>query len=153
MLAGNHEDRIHRYLNDRPELAGTYSLESLGFAEFGWRAVPFLIHVRLDGIHYVHFVANSMGNAVSSKHLGANILTRTMASVVVGHSHRFSLHMEHGARKFGLSAGCYFEHEEGYAPPTANEDWWRGLVVLHDVKDGYGRIEQIPLEEVKRRYA
>lgn len=152
MLLGNHEDRISRYTNDRPELAGTYSDASLGFEEFGWLTVPFLQELLLAGIRFVHYMPNDAGHAVTSKYLGANILAKRMESVVVGHSHRFSYHLEHAAKRFGLSVGWFSDHPELYATPFSNENWWSGLVSIRDARGGYGTIDQHPMEELRRRY-
>lgn len=155
MCLGNHDDRIARYTNDRPELAGTYTAESLGFEEHGWQVAQFLYELEIDGVVYVHHASTATGRAVSGKYLGANVLGRYLRSVVVGHSHRLSYQEQRESRTFGLSAGCFFEHDEDYATPFQSRDWWRGVVVLKGVVDGYpgGGVEFIPLDQIQRRYS
>ena len=81
---GNHEHRLDRYVDDNPELVGTLGTDKLPFAEYGWEVHPFLKPVEINGIFFVHYLANPMngrpysGNAMS-------ILKTIGRSFVVGH--------------------------------------------------------------------
>jgi hypothetical protein len=62
--------------------------------------------------------------------------------------------------RFGLVAGCYFEHEEDYLSEDAPQDWWRGVTLLTDVEtaptsDRYGQSNPffIPMDFIKRNFA
>ena len=150
---GNHENRLWQYVVDRPELYGTISWEDLGFGDHGWEVSPFLSPLYIQGVRFQHYWQEG-GRVTASKHLAANLLDKARCSIVVGHSHRLDHRQLPMSRHFGLSAGCFFEHSEEYAT-TDNERWWRGLVLLKGVRDGYHELglEQIPMDEVRRRYA
>ena len=81
---GNHENRLDRYVDDNPELIGTLGTEMLPFEKYGWEVYDFLKPVEINGIFFVHYLANPMngkpygGNAM-------NILKTVGKSFVVGH--------------------------------------------------------------------
>lgn len=81
---GNHENRLDRYVDDNPELIGTLGTEMLPFEKYGWEVYDFLKPVEVNGIFFVHYLANPMngkpygGNAM-------NILKTVGKSFVVGH--------------------------------------------------------------------
>ena len=51
----------------------------------------------------------------------------------------------------GIVAGCYFSHFMAWAG-TANSMYWRGIVVLRDVVNGYGQVEKVSMEAIQKRY-
>ena len=55
---GNHEHRLSRYVDDNPELIGTLGVDKLPFEKYGWEVHPFLKPVEIDGIYFVHYLAN-----------------------------------------------------------------------------------------------
>jgi hypothetical protein len=57
-LMGNHEYRIDRATEVDPMLHGTISVRDLKFAEFGFRVIPFLEVLELDGIAFSHYFRN-----------------------------------------------------------------------------------------------
>ena len=50
-----------------------------------------------------------------------------------------------------LGSGCYFEDDPDYAGIDAIS-WWRGLVMLHDVKEGCFNPEFIGMDKIKSIY-
>lgn len=81
---GNHEDRIDRYVNDKPELQGYMGTEFLAFSKLGWEVYPFLTPAEICGINFIHYVPNPM----NGKPMGGVVLTRLKnvgESFVMGH--------------------------------------------------------------------
>jgi hypothetical protein len=56
---------------------------------------------------------------------------------------------------WGISAGCFLDPDqhEDYAGQN-NKDWWKGILVIKDVKDGEirGGIHIIPIDRLKDKY-
>jgi hypothetical protein len=48
-------------------------------------------------------------------------------------------------------AGCYFGHHQDYAG-NDNNRWWRGVLVLRNVKDGDFDLEQVSYEALEQKY-
>jgi hypothetical protein len=55
---GNHEDRFDRVANDMPEFHGLTGVKTLNLESYGWEVHDFLKPVEIDGIFFVHFLAN-----------------------------------------------------------------------------------------------
>lgn len=152
LTLGNHEERILRAIEVQPELEGMLGYHDLPYED--WEVKGFLERVFIDGVCYTHYLANPMtgkpfvGNA-------ANQLHKVGHSFVVGHkqtldvSTRFILN---GVQQWGLIAGSCYTHEEIYKGPQGN-DHWRGILVLHDVKNGSFDPMFVSLKYLKERYS
>lgn len=153
---GNHEHRIMRATNDLSELDGLIHTDDLEFAAYGFNVLPFLQPLWLNGVGFCHYFASgAMGRPVSGVNLGRSLILKTLESVVVGHNHMldfYTLTTAAGRRMCALSAGCYFEHDEDYAG-QANAMFWRGLVMLDDVRDGHFDVRTFTLQALRREYA
>lgn len=154
-LEGNHEYRAVRYMNDNPTMQGCLDIPGL-FRSYGWKAHKFKDWVNLDSIGYCHYMQTpASGNAVSGVNLARSLLLAGHRSVVVGHNHRLDTAQDadvYGNPIMTLSCGCYTDQFEEYAGTQGNSKWWRGLVVLRDVKNGGYSKEEITLESLKRKY-
>lgn len=160
-LGGNHfERRVNRVVELSPMLEGTISVADGRHEEFGWYYVPFLTPVVMDGITYVHYwQGNGTSQPMGMGKYPAQVLLREKhCSTVVGHNHmkdKAELVDGLGRRLIGISAGCFFDPDqwENYANQS-NRAWWKGLIVLRDVRDGYphGGYEEVPIEVLQRRY-
>jgi hypothetical protein len=159
-LGGNHfEGRINKYVQEKPELLGFISHEHARYSDFAITYVPFLVPIGLDGIQYVHYWQSRNGKPIGAGKSPASVLLREKhCSTIVGHSHVLDRAIQtsgSGSRLFALSSGCFLDpdEEEHYAGQT-NRDWWRGLVVLHDVRDGFphGGEEYITVEQLLKDY-
>jgi hypothetical protein len=155
LVLGNHENRINRTINDDPKLAGFMSVSDLKYEEFGWELYPFKEAANVHGVHFAHYFASGvMGRAVSGANIGRSLILKTLESCVQGHSHilnHATLTTASGRRMHGLSCGCFFEHEEGYAS-TGNAMFWRGLCFLNNAKDGDYELETITIKRLRRMY-
>ena len=153
LTLGNHEDRIDRFVDANAELEGFLSMDSLGFKEFGWTVHDFKKVLMIDGIAFSHYFyqpnsGRPHGGTAASK------LKNIGISFVMGHQQGFDFacrELATGIKQFGLVAGSFYEHEEGYRGPQANGHW-HGMVMLHEVKNGSANICQVSLELLKQRY-
>lgn len=100
-VAGNHEDRLTRYLRDKaPELFGVVSIPNvLRLRARGWHYVPYKDHTKVGKLHLTHDVENA-GRYSTFKALDAY-----QHSIVTGHAHRLQYIVEGNAvGEFKLSA-------------------------------------------------
>lgn len=152
---GNHEFRVHRYMNDNPELQGVLNGPYEVMEEYGWTVIPFNEWLHLDGVGYTHFMQSpGTGRAISGVNIARSLLLKGHRSVVVGHNH--ILDTAHDNDAYGnpirtLSCGCFFDHVEDYAGQGQGK-WWRGLIVLRDVIGGDYRLEERPLSLLHTKY-
>lgn len=152
---GNHEQRIERHVNANPELHGFLSYDSLKYREMGWEVYDYLQPVMINGVTYVHFMANPMtGKPYGGTAL--NILKNVGESFCMGHKQCLDIATRFlpssGKQQWAIVAGAYYEHEEGYKGYQGNHHW-RGVVVQHNVKDGSFNPMFVSLEYLKERYA
>lgn len=150
---GNHENRLDRYVEDNPELIGTLGVDKLPFEKYGWEVHPFLKPVEVEGIFFVHFLANPMngkpygGNAM-------NILKTVGRSFVVGHKQCLDIAIRptiDGKQQIGIVNGACYNFDEGYKGYQGNHHF-RGLTVLHEVSDGMGVPMFVSLDYMKEKY-
>lgn len=151
---GNHEARFDRLANDNPELEGFVGTDTLPLKEMGWTVHDFLKPVEVDGIHYVHYLVNPM----NGKPRGGNALNQLKsvgASFVVGHKQVLDMaildNQLAGGFKLGIINGACYEHDEGYKGYQGN-DHFRGLIMLHEVANGFGLPMPVSLKYLKARY-
>ena len=149
---GNHEERILRAVESQPELEGVIGLEDLEYEAFGWKTYPFLETNVIGGVVFSHyFVSGAMGRPVAS---AARLITTKHQSCIAGHQQ--GRQVAYGFRADGkqitsIIAGSCYEHNESYMGPQGNRHW-RGLVCLHQVKDGEFDEMFVSLPYLKERY-
>tara|TARA_R110000822_G_scaffold275773_1_gene397904 strand:+ start:30601 stop:31371 length:771 start_codon:yes stop_codon:yes gene_type:complete len=151
LTLGNHEERIARTVNCQPELDGLIGYHQLPYQD--WEVIDFLKPVIIDGVLYVHYLANPMtGKPYSGTAL--NQLIKVGQSYVVGHKQtldvatRFTLDSR---QQWGIIAGACYLHDEDYKGYQGNHHW-RGIVMLHDVIDGSFNPMFVDLKYLKERY-
>lgn len=150
---GNHEERLDRYVNEHPELQGTLGTDKLPFAEYGWEVHPFLKPVEIEGIFFVHYLANPM----SGKPYGGsamNILKTVGRSFVVGHKQCLDVAIRptiDGKQQLGIVNGACYDHFESYKGFVGNNHF-RGLTVLHECSDGFAVPMFVSLDYMKEKY-
>jgi len=154
LTLGNHEERIMRHVNANPELAGFMSYDNLRYAEFGWEVIDFLVPYNIHGVNYVHYMANPMtGRPYGGQVL--NILKQVGESFVMGHKQCLDVATRFlpasGRQQWGIIAGACYAHDEDYKGPQGNKHW-RGVVMLHNVKDGNFNIMTTNLTYLESRY-
>lgn len=149
-IMGNHEKRIGTAINTNPKLDGLLSYDLL---DIPGTCHKFLKIVTLEGVAYSHYFANPMtgkpvGGAIQSmlKNLGF--------SFIQGHKQCFNYDrrdLTNGLVQHGMIAGAFHIHNEHYKGEQGSNHW-RGLVHLHDVKDGDYDHETISMNRLLKTY-
>lgn len=156
-LLGNHEQRIERAINEQRELDGTIGYTDFEFEKYGWDLIPYLKPIFIEGIAFAHyFPTGVMGRPVSGETPALKLLRTQFSSCVMGHVHTRDFAERtgsNGRRLGGLVVGCYLDPDqyESYAG-EANKIWWKGLVMLNNVKDGGFDPEFIGIEILQEKY-
>ena len=152
LTLGNHEQRINRAINDDPKLEGLLSVDDLGYKDYGWKVIPFLDVIVVDGIAYSHyFVSGAMGRPIST---ASACLSKKHQSCIQGHQQGLQIataHRADGTRLTSVIAGSCYEHEESYMSSQGNNHW-RGFLMLHDIKDGEFDLMTVSLDYIRKRY-
>jgi hypothetical protein len=156
---GNHEYRIRRYENDHPALAGSLFNPVDYMADLGWDAYPFLAVAKQSGISFSHFFPRTSKGTTSaaSQRNGASSATAmvkaNMTSCIAGHKQGLDtyIHNLQDHRVRGIIAGSFYEHNEGYHSPQGNS-YWRGVLMLNNVKNGDYDLTEVSIDYLRRRY-
>jgi hypothetical protein len=150
---GNHEDRFNRLANDMPELDGFVGTDTLPLKDMGWEVYPFLKPVEIEGIYFVHYLANPMtGKPYAGSAL--NQLKTVGKSFVVGHKQTLDFAVRptiDGKMQIGIVNGACYPFDEGYKGYQGNNHF-RGITMLHEVKDGFGLPMLVSLEYLRGKY-
>lgn len=129
--------RINRHVEANPELSGFLSIDNLRYQEFGWEVYDYLEPVEIGGVTFIHY----WPNAFTGKPLGgsaASILKTVGTSIVQGHKQMLDVAtrtLHNGTQQWSIIAGASYDFDEEYKGFTGNKHW-RGIVVLHNVKNG-----------------
>jgi hypothetical protein len=152
MLYGNHENRIDRAIHNDPKLDGLISLEDLHYEKMGWQTVPFLQPIIIEGVAFSHyFPSGVMGRATTSARA---ILNKHHMSCIAGHQQGRDIayaKRADGAEMTAMIVGSGYEHDESYLNAQTNVHW-RGVVVLHEVKNGSFDEMLVSLKYLRKRY-
>jgi len=151
LLLGNHEHRITRAVDDDAKLEGVIGIDDLNYAAHGFTVHDFLAPVTIDGLVYSHYFYNHN----NGRSLSGNIENRLKTvghSFVQGHQQgiAWGQRMVLGRPQMGLVAGSFYQHSETYRGLQADE--WRGVVIIHNVKDGFGDVELVSMDRLCRMY-
>jgi hypothetical protein len=153
---GNHCNRLNRVIEEDPKLEGTIGLKDLRLEEFGWKVHPFLAPVYIEGILCQHYLTSgNMGRAIAGDNAAKTILAKYHTSAIVGHSHNLNTATaaRHGKQMWAGSIGCFFTEKEHYVDESVQSNWWRGLVLLENIKDGcVGSVRLMGMEDIERKY-
>jgi hypothetical protein len=157
LLRGNHEERLERYVNDHPELLGSVGYGSFADVRLGWQPVPFLQPVEIGGVAFCHYFPRSSDGNIAQTKRGAPSaraqLLREMQSCVSGHRQGLDLAIHTNGKRLirSIIAGSFYQHHEGYLSPQGNHHW-RGILMLHEVRDGNFNLLEVSLDYLRRRY-
>jgi len=153
LLRGNHEYRIIRAAEENAELDGLLSYELFNDKELGWEVHDFLEVVEIGGVAFSHYFYNPMTGAPWGG-MASTMLKNIGFSFVMGHrqgKEAYERHLSDGTVQRALIVGSFYQHDEDYKGPQANHHW-RGVVMLHEVKDGNYDLMEVSLNYLKRRY-
>lgn len=156
VVLGNHDEaRITRAANADP--ASNYDVHDLAWFELGWEVVRFLKPIDIDGVLYCHYycigpngrVANSKNGAPSARAQAQRI----MQSSVAGHRQGLDTAILHTPTKTirSVIAGSFYLHEEEYLTPMG-ENYWRGVIMLNDVRNGEFGLMDVDLRFLEARF-
>jgi hypothetical protein len=150
---GNHEYRIERAIDANPgHLEGLMGYDALRLEEFGWTVHPFLKTKVIGGVVFAHYVTSGvMGKPITT---AAALLSKGHMSTVVGHQQ--GKQIAYGKRADGRSitgviVGSCYEHNEAFMGPQGNKHW-RGMLMMHQVKQGQFDEMPVSLSYLKLRY-
>lgn len=152
-LIGNHEARISRATEEDAQIDGVLSLDDFNAERHGWKVHPFLSVLELDGISYSHYFYNpNTGRPYSGENLQLRLKTLGR-SFTMGHQQGMNrAHRQVGKiRHHALINGSCYLHDERYLGPQGN-DYWRGIIVCHQVENGQYDTMEVSLEYLCRRY-
>lgn len=152
LTLGNHEDRISRCVDADPKLDGVLSLKDLKYEDYGWEVFPYLEPIIIDGVAYCHFFTSGvLGKPVTS---AAALLTKKHQSCAMGHVQGRQIAYgtrADGTQITGLFVGGFYQHDEAYLRWQGNKHW-RGLWVLHQVREGSFDEMPVSLEYLGMKY-
>lgn len=138
--AGNHENRLSRYVEDNPELIGMVDLKSI-IESRGWMYYDFLEPVEINDIIFRHYMVNPM----SGRAIGGSIenkLNKHLHSFVHGHQQQFQYGRRQnvlGKPHFGVCAGSFYLEDESYRMYENTEI--RGFVHMRSFTNRYDYID------------
>lgn len=134
---GNHEERLKRVATNSSEFEGFIGYHLLEL-EKDWQVHDFLKPVNIQGINFVHYLSNPMngkpygGNAASQ-------LKNVGSSFCVGHKQTLEVAIQpvlDGSMRLGIICGAAYPFDELYKGYQGNNHF-RGVVMLHDAKNGF----------------
>ena len=152
-LHGNHEDRITRAIEHNPaHLEGVISLDDLNLQHWGWEVVPFLTPIIIDGVLYNHYMpTGAKGLPAGSARM---ILQKHHMSAFCGHLQGRDIaygKRGDGKKMTAIICGSFYLHDEDYMPPPNNQHW-RGVWMLHEVKEGEFDEMPVSIDYLRRKY-
>lgn len=149
-VAGNHEDRLQRYLNDKaPELDGLVSIpQLLNLRKRKWSYVPYKSSVRVGKLNATHDVGSAGKNAIFQA------LSTFQHNVVQGHTHRIAFFVEGnatGVAHVGASFGWLGDKNsvDYMHKVKVNRDWAHGFGVAYLEPNGNVHIQPVVIVDYK----
>jgi hypothetical protein len=154
-LMGNHEDRLDRYLMDKPEIQGTMSVQKdLKLDERNIQVTAYKKYHYINGIGFTHVPFNK-AKAISGNDITRKAQMVTIKSCVFGHTHELHTSNRHtegmDSLQQTLNVGCFFEENEEYVAGLLTQ-YWKGVVLLTSYKPGRFDMETISMGRLKRMY-
>lgn len=145
-LAGNHEERLERYLMSKaPELFNSLKInEIFRLKQRGWKYVAYRDYTSLGRFHFTHDLESAGRNAVLRN------LDRFQHNIVCGHTHRLHYVVEgnaRGDRHVSATFGWLGDVEQiDYKHRAlARREWSQGFGMLYLNKDGTGILNPVPI--------
>jgi hypothetical protein len=149
---GNHEYRAVRRIDDDPVLQGVISLDHLRLADYGFKVYPFLQPVTVGGVAFSHFFPSGvMGRAITKPHVSLRTLhMSTVAGHLQGRETAYARRAD-GTQMTAIISGSFYQHNEEYLSPLTNIHW-RGMWMLHEVKNGSFDEMAVSINFLKRKF-
>jgi hypothetical protein len=159
-LWGNHEQRVNKAIElDHVLLEEVISPKDFQFEDNRWEVVPYTGStpgiIIVDGIAYSHyFTSGVMGRPISGVHPAYQLLHKQYQSCVQGHTHTMDMCVRtkaDGTYIMGIVAGVFVDYWMGYAG-EANNLWWKGVIHLKNIENGFGDPEFISMKALYDAY-
>lgn len=152
LTLGNHENRIHRAVDDDPKLDGTMGFDDLGYEGYGWTVHGFLDVMVLQGIAFSHYFTTGLAGRPAAT--ASAQLNKMHMSCIAGHQQ--GLQIATGRRADGglltsLIAGSFYLHDEDYLGSQGNKHF-RGALMLHNCNDGQFDLNSLPMQYLREKY-
>lgn len=145
---GNHEERLERLAQERPELEGVIGYHMLNLK--GWTVHPYLKVVKLEGVKFAHyFTSGTMGRPAGS---AAVMLKQAMGSAVQGHVQKVDMAIHEKTGHIAMMVGTCYQHDEEYLGYQGN-DCRRQVVMMNQVKDGVYDPMFVSLDFLRAKYS
>lgn len=146
-IAGNHENRLERYLADKaPELFNVVKIpELLKLKKRGWEYVPYKMDVKIGQVYFTHDIGTAGRSAVF------NAINTYQGNIVTGHTHRLAYIVEGNAKgKPHVSTSFGWLGDASQADymhrVKAARDWALGFGVGYlDEKTGIVHVNAVPI--------
>lgn len=133
---GNHDDYINRAILMDPKWEGTISTADLGYEQHGWKLVPYRQPVVIGGVAFCHYFPSGVRDQPITT--ARALLTKMHISSVAGHQQGRDVAYARrgdGKQMMGIITGSFYQHDMNYLSPFSNKHW-RGMLFMHEVKDG-----------------
>ncbi len=149
-VAGNHEDRLDRYLQEKaPELFNYMRLEKiLKLKELGWKYIPYKSHYTLGRL----FLTHDTGTAGKYAHYKAQ--DDFQGNVVIGHTHRMGYAIIGNAK--GKAHVCAqlgwlgdVDQIDYMHKVKAQKDWAHGFGLGYMEANGNVHVQPVPIIDGK----
>lgn len=150
---GNHDDHPARYEREHPEIEGSLPNITEMYQGYGWDVYPFLQPVAIGGVAFCHyFPSGPMGRPISS---APEILRKLHMSAFAGHQQGREIAYSRradGSSMTAIISGSFYQHTYEYLSPFTNGHW-RGMFMLHEVKDGTFDDMAVSIDFLRRKFA
>ena len=148
-IAGNHEDRLERYLMTKaPELFNLVQIPELfHLKERGWEYIPYKKHFKVGHIYITHDTGRAGRYAIYQS------LADVGTNTVIGHTHRLSYAVEGNAEGKSNVAASFgwlgdFEKIDYMHRIRCLRDWTLGFGIAYfDTKTNIMHIQPVPIVE------
>lgn len=149
---GNHEERINRAINLDRKLEGLINIGALEYQYHYNEVLPFLEVKVIEGVAFSHYFTTGIAGRPASSATAQ--LNKKHMSCIAGHQQGLQIatgHRADGTRLTSIIAGSCYEHDEQYLGPQGNKHW-RGVLMLHEVKDGAFDLMPVSLDYLNKKY-
>lgn len=148
-IAGNHEDRLERYLKAKaPELFETVKVERLfKLKERRWTYTPYREDLKLGAVYFTHDTGSTTGRLAAYK-----ALDTYQHSIITGHTHRLVQVVEGNATGTQIVSAQFgwlgdIKQIDYMHKIKARKDWALGFGVGYRRSNGFIYFAPVPLVE------
>jgi hypothetical protein len=149
---GNHESHIERATQEWAFLDGLISRDDLKLEEYGWRVHDFLHPVSIGGVAFCHyFPSGVMGRPITT---APELLRKLHMSAVAGHQQGREIafgRRADGGNMTAIITGSFYQHTVDFLSPFSNAHW-RGLLMMHEVRNGQFDEMFVSIDFLKRKF-